>query len=279
MAITAKVTFIFNFQKQGWSETWFAPASDTREALATARVVAQARANLLGRDGRIEAVKVSDVLIPADNRTSFQPAIFPNRPVAANIGWLTDQAPTSVLVRASSSELYRRQLWLRGMVDDWVRWSVDLKRMIWTQEFNNYFGPYRDALINNRYCIRALSRVGGIAPLRQIGAITTSLSGRYAITAQAHLAANVDKVRITGVKGTNVEQVNGLWQVFNVTANTFEIPLSVPAGVTLLYKGGGKVRKRVNGYFEVDRLEPQRIGTRKVGRAFFVPAGRRSARA
>jgi uncharacterized protein with HEPN domain len=274
MAVNGKITYIFNAQKNGWTETWYNTAENLGQIMVNAVAVAVARANLLGLGSQIEAIRVSDDNIVNDSIVDF--TAF--GPTDGTVKLQPRDSPwNALLCRANSGTLYRRQLWLRGIPDAWI--TVDPITLTYTLSptFLRLFNTFTGVLTKNNFQIKALAKEAVLAPVRIITQVAQDVSQVFRITAPAHGFANTNEVRIYGVKGQNVTQVNGVWHVYDVTADTFLVPEPVGIG-QLLYKGGGKVKKRVYSYYNINSLTYLRVSKHNTGRAFFVTRGRRAVK-
>lgn len=274
MAINAKVTYIFNFGRNGWSETWYQATSDNLDqVMILARQVATKRAALLAKGASLEAIRVSDEQVSGDSILETTPNKLATTEASTKD---PDTAWNCWLGRATSGSLYRRSVWFRGAPDEWIIWDPTTLKFAPVPTFAKAVADFEAILVKNVFAIKALGKELAFSPITKISKIEEGVGGKYKITATAHGFVNTDSVRVYGVKGDNISDVNGVWEVFNATADTFEIPLNVSVG--FLYKGGGKVRVRKYKYPQIDFLEYVRAAKRDTGRAFFVTRGRSAVR-
>ena len=119
MANPYKLTYFVNCEKQGFTESWYGTADSADLAMKAAKGAAQDRANCIGQPAFIEAIRVSDETVLGDALIDFTP--FRNNQ-AATIGTARDQAAAAILCRAQAqNNLYRRQLWMRAVPDNWIQ--------------------------------------------------------------------------------------------------------------------------------------------------------------
>ena len=273
MAFAAKLTYFFNAQKIGWSEIWYKTVDNLDEAMASALAIAQPRANLLGKGSVIEAIKVSDETISGDSKLD---ATEWKQAKAGVVADLRDTPWNAWLIRAAAGTFYRRAQWFRGIPDDWLQIDATTFTQKKPPDFVAAFNSWRDQAIKQKLQLRALAKEDAVAPAKVITKLEIE-AGVWKITAPNHGFAALQPIRIKGVKGDNVDDVNGVWQIFSPTADTFLIPETAPL-TPFLYKGGGVARKREVRYYDITEFQYLRAGKRNTGRAFFVPLGRRRRR-
>lgn len=272
---TFLTTLIFNATKNGWSENWYWTGADHASAQAAALVLASARQKLLAQGVILEAVRTSDVAILGDSVIALAPAI----PAAGKPALARDNASNAWLSRINAGALYRRQLWLRGIPDDWIEFNADGTPKPPPAALGKVFDAYVLALTKGPFQLKVIDKGPG-SPLTSILVVAADVpTGLTKVTANGHGLANFDFVRIKGAKGVNASLLNGVWQIQDVTANTFVIGLPAADLATINYVTlSGKVQKRATTYVNVTSGVILRGGTRKTGRAFFVSPGRRRAR-
>lgn len=274
MADTFKIDWFFVSGVQGWCETWYALADTPTIAMAKALAVGQLRANLLGTGAIIDKTRISDVNILGDSRFNND-QIGPRRTTDDDP---TDQANAAIYAKFTSDQIYKRSFWMRGFPDNWFQRSqlFAAPNDIADRATAN-FNAFRDALINNRFLIRALNKTDAANRPKDVTGLAESVDHLTDVFVAGHGYGNLDEVRISGVQGDRVDGINGVHQIFNVAANSFTIPVPITAPGPN-YKGGGKSTKRSVGYFEVKAGELVRASTHKTGRINFVPQGKAKSR-
>jgi hypothetical protein len=187
-----------------------------------------------------------------------------------------------------ASRSYRRQMWLRGVPDGWIRYDRFNRPQI-EDEVQPKLTAFLAAAVAAQFRFRALLRGGANFPV-PISGINVDPEGRVRITANGHTFAEGQEVTVTGIRGSNLRQrppgyrqVNGLWTVVNPAPNTFSIPLlaarltGVPA-----WASGGTVRSRLLAdpppTFDGAAITPIKFSRVKTGRAILVSKGRNRRR-
>jgi len=286
-----QVTFIFNAERQGWSEIFYWTGSSHTDALAAALPVGTARLALLGSTHQLEAIRISDVDILGD---SLPDVSLNNQNIDTSAARAHDVPSVAVLGRASAENLYRRQIWVRGMPDKFIEFDPKTGKTLLKQTaaFTAAWDTWSSSLIQKGFELRVNNKA---TPIQVItGVLVSQGDGLTAIRCPAHGYKAGDMVRIKGCKFANPpgatldpqgkSLVNGLWQVRDIVnapppaaqlnpVDWFEIP-SEFGPITPAYVSGGKAQKRVTVFKKIDSMIYLRAAKRDTGRAFFVPRGR-----
>lgn len=288
---TYQVTFIFNGERQGWAETWYWTGSSSDTAMAAALAVGQARLKLLGNTLQLEAIRVSDVAILGD---SFVDESLNNQNTGTGASGARDVVAVSVLGRATAQNLYRRQVWIRGMPDAFVFYDpkTGKSQLNESAAFISAWNTWASQLIAKAYQLRVIDKDSPQKPIT--GVLVAPVTGQTAIRCPGHGYAPGKMIRIRGAKfangpGETLDEngkslVNGVWQVREIVNNPppaaqlnpvdwFEIP-SFFDDIQPAYVSGGKAQERVVAYKTIDFMKYSRYAKRDTGRAFFVPRGR-----
>jgi hypothetical protein len=280
VAIDAKVTFVFNDGRQGWSETWYLGAIvDLGTAAARAATLGVARRELLARGVSLEYIRTSDEAVLGDSLVSITRAAVAGGTVAG--GLAPDTPYNAILVRAQAGALYRRQVWLRGIPDDWIR------RNATDPPF--YQAPGQQVALASflleltkapAFAIRAIAKEAGVTVPRRVNGVTfNGATGRYVLDVGAHGFANNDQVRVRAAKPASAAALNGVFGLTGVTGTTVEItPSPADGGIVGYLAGSASIAKRVIAYYPINFGVAVRYAKRATGRAFFVPRGRRRVR-
>lgn len=286
-----KVDFIFNSQRQGWSETFYQTVSSSDLAIQNAVTVGQARIKLLGNQNQIDAIRVSDVAILGDSVVDETLAQQNTRIGAATA---RDLPAVSVLGRATSENKYRRQIWVRGIPDSWTEFDPATGRSTLreTAAFVTAWNTWVAQVVGKGYSLRCINKDTVQKPIT--GVVINPANNQTAIKCVGHGYVPGTMIRIRGAKFANdpgdtldskgKSLVNGVWQVRVVEndpppapqlnpVDWFEIP-SQFIGVTPAYVSGGNAQERVPTYKVIDFMTYSRSAKRDTGRAFFVPRGR-----
>lgn len=265
-----KITYLFNADRQGWSESWYVSKASVRAALDAADAARQARMDLLGQGATIEAVRASDVAVPQDANYYYYPGGSPTSGPGAR-----DNPTNAYYVRVFATELYHRQMWMRGMPDSWCEWSVTLNRYVFTALMGIRINAFFAKAIENGFQLQTVLR-GAAAPFFRATTVAAGADGNAQLTVPGLAVDTASQVYFKAGVKSNVKYLNGRHWPYNIApgGGTFQIPMAYVQG--LPYKGGAEARKVGTGYINVTGHVPLRPGSRRVGRAFFVPAGRHS---
>lgn len=271
---TYKTTFIFNEGRQGWSETWYIEPAGTGAGIIEARDLAITlsglRKTMLGEGAQLEALRVSDVAIRGDSLIhSF------NLTTPANPDLAADLPSNGMLARVEAGALYRRQMWLRGMRDDWIIRNIVTGQPIVPPALNNAFTAFNDELVARQWRLRCIDKEAPNfheSPVTAIAAagVNTALS----VTGFAALVPG-DEVRVRHFIGPDAALLNRVWKVLAADAASITIPLAFATLTNPATDLLGIVASRVIVYKPVTTSGILRLAGRKTGRAFFVPRGRR----
>lgn len=262
-----KCDWMFALAQQGWTETFYIEADNSSKVFQTIGELTAVRVALLGTPAYVKTRRASNVALVNDSdiRTNIIPA------KNQGDGQSSDQPNSCVLARFQSGHLYRRQCWLRGIPDSWIAFNAAGQFNPPPQLLANFL-PWRDAIVNlaNNVKIKALSKA---LPTKTVDNLTGAIGSFFTITSAAHGLANLDNVRIKGCQGDNVEGVNGVFEIFNADANTFQIPVAVTDNFN--YIGGGTFRARLNIYPQIDNGELLRPSIHKTGLPLQVSRGQK----
>lgn len=267
---------LFNFQGQGWSETWYHTGSGSISGVSLEPINAllSARNKLTAKAAKLVGWRLTDIANPRvvrTDRTQFSAAGQP--PDTPTNAWLA----TARGVDGRG----RRQLWLRGVPDNSIVWNDAQLRFEPQGTFKGNFNAYINLLKGEPWAIRVVKS----------------------------LKNSTKKALVTGVTESSIENVrlvNSNDQFTNLTVDTplivsgFKKPLAylngtyqVPKGADFIpsivdlwqktsskkdresYTGGASVRTQEFEYIRVEGIAIDQPRERRVGRAFFVPAGRR----
>jgi hypothetical protein len=280
MAINAKVTFIFNDGRAGWSETWYLAAiADLATAARRAVTLAESRRELLARGVSLEYVRTSDEDVLGDSLVAITRGDVAGGTVA---GGLSPDTPyNAILVRAQAGALYRRQVWLRGVPDDWIRRNAADPPFFQAPQQRTALAAFFAELAKAPpFAIRAIAKEAAVTVPRRVTGVTFNAgTGRWVLEIGAHGFANNDQVRVRGAKPASAGALNGVFGLTGVTGTAVEItPSPADGGIVGYLAGSATIAKRVIQYYPINFGLAVRYAKRATGRAFFVPHGRRRAR-
>jgi hypothetical protein len=270
-----KCTTLFEAKNQGWSETWYLNTSLTAtQVMDKLRLICPSRAKLLGFGCSIIALRVSDDAVRGDSELYVPaPGEFP--PFAV----VRDNPTNAIYCKVTSGQLYRRQLWLRGVPDVWIAWDNTLGTYTVDPLFNTNLGIFKLALINEGFQLRALNKNLNINNQRAIIDIVDGPAGFTTYNVPAHGYTVGQEIRIANVVDRLLKPLQGTTRVKSV-GGVAEFTTYQPwrAYYADQYTGSAKVITRYLDYPVITNVVYVRPGSRRVGRTFFAPRGRRSNR-
>lgn len=292
-----KATLFFNARNQGWTESWYMNGGSlTAVHTLVGSIIVQLRIPLLGVGCTLEAYRTVDLTSPGAALFSLVAGGKPPNPLPDN----RDNASNAILVRLETNDPYRRNMWLRGVPDNWIGFTAGQTPVV-TPGLANRINLFALTMGVAGVGLHVISNLAATNPPIRITGLGVDASNNVVVKTAAPTAYAVGQyVRINGVRGNNLKPVppaikglNGIWQVIPnkvVDANTFTIPLSfadLPG--TPQWYGGGFARSRwyadqpgppptaAQPFPIITRGSIVRFARKKVGRALFTPAGRQRA--
>lgn len=263
-----KVSFIFNQNRFGWSETWYLNVSNIPAAKTAGQKLAMARAKILGRQSILEAFRVTDVEQPRICGLVVLDAL-------GTAEYDTDTPWNGVLVSVCAQDLYHRSFILRGLPDVFIHWDNIENRMTITGEGVTAFKPMRDALKGQPWQLRVISKDPADVGQGFNGPLAAGDGGNTTF-AYIHPALSAgDTVRISGYVGPDAKMLNGVHKVLKNTGAAITIDLPFATLTDAAANLGGKTGRRKITYIAVTDATVLWPRKKSTGRAFFVPLGRR----
>lgn len=268
-------TMIFGAGKQGWSETFYRNADTAEDALAVLDLLSKVRRLAVGKTALLEAFKVSNVAVRNDSLLEEKAW---SMEAGNTVDTRRDVPGVSMLLRLEATALHRRMFHLRGVPDSWIRYNEDGSEFVHPSftEFKTLF----EAELATGWRMKVISKdPGDLAAVNVTGLEVVGVTKNFTFTVNGVAPQVGDKVRVGGLEGTNVKQFQGTYRVnARPSATTFTVAVPNYDGSVFSLDAAGTVSKVVVKYLGITDLDFIRFGTRRTGRAFFVPAGRRSAR-
>lgn len=283
-----RFTIVFNSCKQGWTETWYnAQPFEINASKLLGTRLCERRQELLGRGAFIEGFRISPVtatggptgigvVVPGPMPSGFRP------PRGNNFANLEGLEEVAWLCAAQTQSGRKRQVWLRGVLDDWViRLTSNNCAFDIPADFAAAFGRFKEFLLTggfNAWQLQVLNNDVGVSPIRQIANITLDATNTFyqITTTEAHGFTAGQRVRIRGAKGENVSRALGYRTIRTVVGPLeFIINQTALTSPDVKYFGKGTVRLLSYDYQPFSNFEIMRVSNRKTGRALFVRRGRR----
>lgn len=279
-----RVTTFFEGMGQGWSESLVYPAlSDTQTNLqfynTTALPIAQKRAELLGTQFRLTAVRVAKIRNAADGdvkRNVWLDTSNISPSTAANVN-TAEQANLACIVEGKNADGTRNKLCYLGGIPDAI--SQD------GGDFNPNGANGWGARFNSWSVLLQAAQAGWLGDTVLHGPIPldtyiTNPGGTISVTCDGVLfdPGDFDKYRMVRIKGVNGKSVlNGAHRVFVDGASTFTTTKAI---AVFAYSFGGDATSYVGlrafvpgAIWKVDAIR-----TRQRGRPSYVTRGRAAAR-
>lgn len=245
--------------KQGWSETWFRDG----DSLAA------------GQAANVQLISVrDDILVQTASIIGYRTSVVENPAIVSHVtdinipgsyNALRDITNAALLFEATTPRYTRRQIWVRGMPDAvLVSGAYDP-----SSSFAVAVNAWRNQLVTNGWSIRTQNRqdwpLRDIAGVDATGILTMFTDPGYSV------GMNVKFFRTKDTTGKTIKQI------FKIVSGDFATGFKLngwPAGRVVF---NGRVRAYVLRTEPIDGIQIAKAGSRKTGRIFGVPAGRRKA--
>lgn len=278
-----RVTNLFNLGKQGYSITFFhSLVGDINQGLLN--------------DGASLGRALQDAMVPAVSweATRFQSIEAPRRTrlvrVVGGQANLTstsarDVTNTAWLVDVRSIDgLVRRQFWLRGVPDAQTEFDVGLNIWLPNPKLTRNFDTIKTLLTapNSPWRIPHVRPVDGLDTSTKLvsSAATTGLNKVSLVLVGANpFDPFNDDIIVAGFKKPN-SYINGVYRKRTWAlgvGSVVELPRTALAGLAFVPTSTVTVRRRIYDYVQIGLFQTVEPRSRRTGRAFFVPLGRRSA--
>jgi hypothetical protein len=186
------------------------------------------------------------------------------------------------LCQARTAAGQKRQVWLRGIRDDWVRrltsnecvWEVPVGLVTAWDNFKAFI------LLNQQdlWAMKIMDNDGAASVIHNITGLSLDAGGSHYLvtTSTPHAFTAGQRVRMRGIKGANVERARGYVKVREVVSPTsFTINRTALTAPAVSYDGGGTARILRYKYERITFMERVRVSKRDTGRAYFARRGAR----
>lgn len=294
-----QATIMYGLGKAGWSETYFMNINGSSNTLASAensmaRIILLRKPVLPG-DVVAESLRLSLVTKRGDSNLLFPPDA--NLGVGAavlqsahpNLGWNCVVENEDFWV--GDTRIYKG--WIPAMIPYNGVGVIGVEPPIpvkaWSLAMYEILrNPYSSLGGTVRYCLKSHIRPGFSVVYPQMDVVSFSLdvSGRLVVTV---LTAGIGGMVIRDILMVHAERkrcvkgVSGRWKILDMTAAGVNTQITLAnrpccASADLLDGMTGTAQVYKEAYYPVRWFTLGRQGTRKTGRAFFVPAGRQSAK-
>jgi hypothetical protein len=284
------IDFVLQIGDRGASERWYQSTASYDTAMADALVVAQARSLLLGNGAALQAVRVSDQAVLRDSVRAFNTATFPK----AGASLIRDTPGHAWYVQANINGRYKRQVMLRGIPDDWIRYDVDNNfAPVLVSAFLTALQGYEAALKLKGYAIRCHDQTVPEVPIAGVHVAAGYLwidkvaHGLQPTTVDIDGREKRTKVRVSRVGGSInggthsgclENYLKGTLEVLEVEDDSFRVNLPDGGATGTDYTKTGVYRHEKFVYVPftttAGKLTPVAPTTRDTGGPFFRHRGR-----
>lgn len=278
--MATKFTMYWNLGGQGWSETWYCPTetmpTDDKN-VGKYEALYNVRDQLVATPGRQIGFRITD---PNGNRKS----IIKRYPLTEPSAAASIDVPTNAWLALASlaGGGGTRQFWMRGCKDSWTVYSSAASGFVPTGELLQRFADFRTAALAFPLGMRILlswdasayhKEVVSVTPVGAGMGVQVVLKNPTAPTAGKPLVVTGFKKPLSRLNGTYTAQ---RWDYTG--ANLTLGGVDVGANAAGQYVTGGRVRSAEYSFIQLVQLSLFEPRERRVGKAFFVPRGRRPNR-
>lgn len=268
MSINAKYNLFFETSGgAGWSETYYHEDTDIEVSYNKCILLAQQRAKLLAANVTLSYIRVSDTQVTGD---AFAGTVEGLTNGLAERG-STDMPWSGVLCRVEAGARHRRMFCLRGIPDLLQSYQLPVPQNPEVTKPIRAFGQY---LVQQGYLMRVASR-GFENPSKPISGFDVTTTP-WVLTCPAHGFVTGDRVKISNAKTS--PSINGTWWITVASVDTFKLNGTEAYGPGSVFYTGGYATKQEERFLEIGDFQPIRYSSRRVGRPFGAPVGRRRRR-
>lgn len=280
---TYKVSILWNGVNRGFSETWYYAANNLLNDADRGRIseMAYARAGLVATQYSVQAIRVSDVATP--RVSELLPGGMRGKALGNVVA--TDNPTSAWLMRAGTATGPKRPIYLRGIWDEWTKYEVGEEAFLLQAGMAERFGRWKAIMVSpvgnpalSPWRIRVVAPINDVNALtRRITTIDVDLLNRVKLTISAAAAWDEDRPIIMSGWRKPYSYLNGTYSALQWSKATLAVTLDKPVAAFISQASPESLRLRAQivSYLGLTSMEPVRIGSRKTGRAFFVPAGHR----
>lgn len=278
-----RCSWVFSGKKKGWSETWVIPRDNTTPAALSGLLtpVSQLRANMLGREFRIDAIRISKIRLANGNKVKRQVFLFetpfiPTDLTGANAADAPDAAVIGNAVDITGS--FRKQFFLGAPPDAIIVNGGDLDTGIngWGGKFTSW--ALQMVALNAGWLNRVPVQLAGM-DFVTITNYAVAVTGIVTITSDVGtwgLPPYVKQVvSIRGLNGSH-SNLNGQLLVLPKTETTC---VTVKPRPSLPFQSDGFMTHYQQPYPNIvsSLITAVKAGNHKRGRPLLVSPGRRAA--
>lgn len=269
-----KFTMLFNFGGSGFSETWYYNGGVTFPVPQNSVFdqVYQQRALMTGIGTSPEGWRLSDLSNPRSTYVRYYSKVAPigKNPDPPSTAWLAD-------VRGVNG-IGRRQLWLRCVPDEWVEYDSVTGRFTPVGPLVGALQAFTSLLTTPPWSIRTVVTLAASGIKSRVTSLAQGALGGTQLNA-ATTGFNLEAPIVVSGFRKPLGVLNGNFDAVSAyTGSSGQFNLNHKAVTTAelaTYNGGAWVRQATFSYTNIGTIDLIQPRERKVGRAFFVPRGRR----
>lgn len=255
-----RVSTLLTQGKGGWSESFYVEAGTAQLALEQVKTPSALRRRLIGTDANIIGYRAQEVT--ASGNALIEEVLEP-----AVGGELRDIPQMTLGVQLGTTDGLKRLFLLRGLPDNIVSRGAYLNS---SSTFNGNLNQWMAAIASGNFYVRRILRTNAPTPIASVS--STGLVTFFT----AHALTNGMTIQFLRTRDTAGHLVTGKYRILDAPTLTTVQLAPWTAGRTV---ANGTVRKVVYDYFAINSaINTKKITTRKVGRPFGAPRGRRSSR-
>lgn len=269
-----KVNFFFSLKKQGWSETYYVPASDLDAAYTAARLLAEKRALVMAAPTNLDYIRVSNT---QGNRESTLTNVGPDGgnlivPNGAYISQAGEAQDAFRMIFYASGVSKQRPVYLHGYPDNALDRALpdNADANVFKQRLNEY-GQY---VVDNAWAIRASTVLDEGSASKVLGMEPGPNPVQTKVTLDADPGLSVgDYVQFYKITGLRPRP--GIQRVLSVgpAPEVIGIGYTLPSG--FVYEPGGFMQLLGETLDDITSYSFGGFTSHKVGRPFGVSRGRR----
>lgn len=276
-----KFTMFFNFGGSGFSETWYNTQAGTISSLNPTPFdnLAAARDNLCASQVNLVGYRITDMANPRLTYTRNYPPIVGGTMAPDTI------SNAQLAIVHGSNGVGRRQFWMRGVADDWTTYNLATASWNVVPAFQGRYTTFVNLLTNanNGWAIQTVQpRKGGTNVQNVIAIVPAAGNSSANLSVADGTVYGNNPVIVSGFKKP-LSKLNGTYIYptgYNFGTTTISLPQkTITAAQATTYPiNTASVRARVTTLTLITQIQLDAPRSRRCGRAFFVPRGRRSAR-
>jgi len=285
-----KVVILYNLEGQGWSETWYLnqvltpfPPVGPGGAPAIPGVISTfLKARNALNSPAVYWIGLKLYALDATYQPTRVTWLYTNNAEGSTDASLDYPTCSWLATVRGGAGVGFRQCWLRGIPESYFAWDPDSGQFLPAGNVRNTFANFLQQLTAGPWCIRTINsnKAGGLTPVPAL--ISNAANGAVILSASPPGAGPGAAIIVGGFKYP-LQHLNGNYvyptgySLF--TAGSVQLnQRAVTEQQIAAYNQTGTLRVRTYSLTPIAACALEFVRSRRVGRAFFVPRGRRSAK-